>query len=146
MRWAARYQHPDCPRKNGSGTDPGVATVSRCEHHCIVATAPTTSASPSPTPAPSVTPTPSAPTPTDAATDAPTSTPPADQAGPTVNGFDAREVYRMCIAATPEITGFGHTLTLEDYVDGSVTPGVDPYTKDGLPESEWESVATVVVN
>ncbi|MCS5497418.1 hypothetical protein NY547_09235 [Cnuibacter physcomitrellae] len=63
-----------------------------------------------------------------------------------MNGFDAREVYQACIDATPEITGFGHDLVPEDFTEDSVRAGVDPYTKDSIPESEWSSVATVSVN
>jgi hypothetical protein len=104
-----------------------------------VANAPTASASPSPTSTPSLDPTP---TPSTTATNAP----PTEAGGPFVNGFDARQVYRSCIEATPEITGFGEALVPDAFSDDSVKAGVDPYTRDNIPESEWPTVATVYVN
>ncbi|MGD8194595.1 hypothetical protein ACEXQB_008885 [Herbiconiux sp. P18] len=106
-----------------------------------IANAPTHSATASLTPSAEPTPTP---TPTTSAT--PTDTPPIEPERPSVNGFDAREVYQACIDATPEITGFGQGLVAEDFTEDSVRAGVDPYTQDSIPESEWHSVATVYVN
>jgi hypothetical protein len=114
-----------------------------------IANTPTQSATASPTPSaePTSTPSPTAsatPTPTTSAT--PPGTPPIEPEGPFVNGFDARQVYQSCIDATPEITGFGQGLVAEDFTEDSVRAGVDPYTQDSVPESEWASVATVYVN
>ncbi|MGD8169066.1 hypothetical protein ACEXOS_017760 [Herbiconiux sp. P16] len=106
----------------------------------VAHTPPTTATA---TPSPPADPTPTL-TPT--LSPSPTITPPIEPEGPFVNGFDARQVYQACIDATPEITGFGHVLVPEDFTDESVKTGVDPYTQDSIPESEWPSVATVYVN
>ncbi|WP_440711334.1 hypothetical protein [Herbiconiux sp. YIM B11900] len=108
-----------------------------------VASPSTQSATTSPTPSAEPAPTP---TPTLSAT--PTSTPPIEPEGPTVNGFDARQVYQACIDATPleAFAGFDPMPTAAEFTDDSVKAGVDPYTQDSIPESEWPSVATVSVD
>ncbi|TAJ46083.1 MAG: hypothetical protein EPO52_16125 [Herbiconiux sp.] len=108
-----------------------------------IASTPPHSATASPTPLAEPTPTP---TPTTSAT--PTGTTPIEPEGPFVNGFDARQAYQACIDATPQegFAGFDPVPTAAEFTDDSVKAGVDPYTQDSIPESEWSSVATVYVN
>ncbi|NYF10632.1 hypothetical protein HDC94_001788 [Leifsonia sp. AK011] len=72
------------------------------------------------------------------------STPPVTE-NETVNGYDARAVYQLCVDATPDITGFEVEPQASEYSSESVRPGVDAYTRESVPESDWASVATVNV-